>query len=143
MINPASEIRKGLYTLWNGNITYQGNNVPVYEGSGAVTPYQILIQSDSYTSRKTKTSRFGRATVTIEVVTEQETAISKPADDIANSAMELITPEVYGNDLSVNGFQITSLRQNTRPIIREQSGKGTTIVRRIIELNFLINQINV
>lgn len=144
MINPATEIRKGLYSLLNGAVTYNAVTVPVYEGEGTVTPYQILIGADSYTDRKTKHSLFGRVTIPIEVVTEEAgTSASKAVDTILNSVFALLLPNVNGTSLTATGFQITSVRKNIRPVIRENSGKGTIIVRRIAELNFLINQINV
>ena len=102
MINPATEIRKGLYSLLNGAVTYNAVTVPVYEGEGTVTPYQILIGADSYTDRKTKHSLFGRVTIPIEVVTEEAgTSAAKAVDTILNSVFALLLPNVNGTSLTV------------------------------------------
>lgn len=144
MINPATEIKKGLKTILSGNITYNSAAVPVYEGEGIKTIYQLLIKDISYTDRKAKTARFGRVSASFEVVTEEPgKENSQAADIITTSALELINPAAFGTSMTATGFQVTSMRTNIRPVIREQSGQGTTIIRRITELNFLINQINV
>jgi hypothetical protein len=147
MINPAPEIRKGLYALLNGNVSYDSVVVPVYEGEGVYdgsVRYQVLVKDDNYTDRKTKSSLFGRVSVNMEIVTEETgTSSSKAADAILNEVFELLLPNVNGTALSATGFQITSVRKNIRPIIREYSGQGKNIVRRLVEINFLINQINV
>jgi hypothetical protein len=147
MINPAPEIRKGLYALLNGNVSYDSVVVPVYEGEGVYdgsVRYQVLVKDDNYTDRKTKSSLFGRVSVNMEIVTEETgTSSSKAADAILNEVFELLLPNVNGTALSATGFQITSVRKNIRPIIREYSGQGINIVRRLVEINFLINQINV
>jgi hypothetical protein len=144
MINPANNVRKAFYTLLNGNISYGADVVPVYEGEGeANIPYQILIGNQSYTEEGTKHSFAGRFSQELEIVTEMKgKSVTKHADEIANEVLALVIPTPRTTGLNVAEFQVIGIRKNLRSVLREEAGNGNKIVRRIIEFNFLINQIN-
>ena len=144
MINPANNVRDAFYALLNGAITYGVDSVPVYTGEGeANIPFQILIGNQSYTEEGTKHSFAGRVSQEIEIVTEMNgRSVLKHADEIANDVLALVVPTPRTTGLSVTGFQVIGLQKNLRAVLREEAGNGKKIVRRIIEFNFLINQIN-
>lgn len=139
MINPAPEIRKGLYSLLDGAVTYNSVEVPVYEGEGVYSgiEYQILIGDMSYTEAGTKHTHGGRVNQLIEIVTEVKgSSTTKHADAIAADVLDLVfpTPRTFG--VTISGFKPCRVSKNLR-LLKEQGTKAT-IVRRIIELNFLL-----
>jgi hypothetical protein len=137
MINPASEIRKGLFSLLDGNVAYNFEVVPVYEGEGVVTDYQVLIGATTYTDEGTKHTFGGRVNQIIEVVTEVKgSTTTKHADDIAEQVLQFILPTPRTTGLTITGFKPCRISKNLR-LLKEQ-GTKSTIVRRIIELNFLL-----
>jgi hypothetical protein len=137
MINPASEIRKGLFSLLDGNVAYNFEVVPVYEGEGVVTDYQVLIGATTYTDEGTKHTFGGRVNQIIEVVTEVKgSTTTKHADEIAEQVLNFILPTPRTTSLTITGFKPCRISKNLR-LLKEQ-GTKSTIVRRIIELNFLL-----
>jgi hypothetical protein len=137
MINPAPEIRKGLFALLDAAVIYQATVIPVYEGEGIVTDYQILIGDTTYSDEGTKHSFDGRVNQTIEVVTEVKgSSTTKHADAITEQVLDLILPTPRTTALEIAGFKPCRISKNLR-LLREQ-GTKSTIVRRIIELNFLL-----
>ena len=137
MINPAPEIRRGLFNLLNGAVTYDSQEVRVYEGEGVLTKYQILIGATTYTDEGTKHTFDGRVNQTIEVVTEVEgSTTTKHADTITGDVLDLIFPTPRTMGINITGFKPCRVSKNLR-LLREQ-GTKSTIVRRIIELNFLL-----
>lgn len=141
MIHPAPDIRKRIYELLNGTISYGSQPVPVYEGEDSpVLPYKILIgdYTDADASNKNK---FGAlATQTIEVVAEQPTGIKKNVDAIGKLVGELIHPTNRSQLLSIPELTVIVLgKPNTSHLI-EDSGEGQMIVRLILRYNLLINE---
>jgi hypothetical protein len=138
MINPAPEIRKALNTLLSGAITYNSAVVPVREDDGGhLSEYQIFIGGMSYNDEGTKHTFDGRVNQIIEVVTEVKgTSTSKHADAIAAEVLDLIFPTPRTTGSEITGFKPCRISKNLR-ILKEQ-GTNSTVVRRIIELNFLL-----
>jgi hypothetical protein len=138
MINPAPEIRKALNTLLSGAITYNSAVVPVREDDGGhLSEYQIFIGGMSYNDEGTKHTFDGRVNQIIEVVTEVKgTSTSKHADAIAAEVLDLIFPTPRTTGIEITGFKPCRISKNLR-ILKEQ-GTNSTVVRRIIELNFLL-----
>lgn len=138
MINPAPEIRKGLKTLLTNAVTYNSTVVPVREDDGGqLSEYQIFIGGMSYNDEGTKHTFDGRVNQIIEVVTEVKgTATSKHADAIAAEVLDLIFPTPRTTGIAITGFKPCRIRKNLR-MLKEQ-GTNSTVVRRIIELNFIL-----
>jgi hypothetical protein len=138
MINPAPEIRKALNTLLSGAITYNSAVVPVREDDGGqLSEYQIFIGGMSYNDEGTKHTFDGRVNQIIEVVTEVKgTSTSKHADAIAAEVLDLIFPTPRTTGIAITGFKPCRISKNLR-MLKEQ-GTNSTVVRRIIELNFIL-----
>ncbi len=142
MINPTTEIKKGFKNLFSA-ITYNAATVPYYEGEGMVTDYQILLQDVDYQSESTKNDFYGRSSARFEIVTEAEGKfLTKDADLILNSMLLLLFPTPRTNGLTVTGFQVIGMKKDIGRAIKEEAGNGGKIVRRPLELNFFINQMN-
>ncbi len=138
MINPAPEIRKGLKNLLTSAITYNSVVVPVREDEGGqLSEYQIFIGGMTYNDEGTKHTFDGRVNQIIEVVTEVKgTATSKHADAIAATVLGLLFPTPRTTGLTISGFKPCRISKNLR--ILKEPGTNSTVVRRIIELNFLL-----
>jgi hypothetical protein len=142
MINPLTEIKKGFKNLFSGAITHDAATVPYYENEGALVDYQILLTDASYQSESTKHDFYGSARVRFEVVTEKNKSNTQDADTILNSMLMLLFPTPRTSGLSVTGFKVIGIKKNIGEALKEESGNGSKIVRRPLELNFFINQIN-
>jgi hypothetical protein len=102
------QYRKGLYEALNGNVSYDGSDVPVMEfaGDNQATPYIQILNMNS--TSEDDDDRFSQLVTTdIQVVTSHEgdpgNFGSKKSDDIMNDIMELlITKGVTASDRAVH-----------------------------------------
>jgi hypothetical protein len=139
MKNPAPYIRRSLFALLNGSVTYNTVVIPVYEGGGnSSDKYQILIKEYTDADRSNKSNFRGIGNLVIEVVGEEATALNKHVDAIADLVMNIIKPDTkQGGLLSGDVFQVMI---NGKPSINgliEDSGDGSVIIRRILRYNLL------
>jgi hypothetical protein len=138
MKNPAPYLRKTLFTLLYGNVTYDSSLVPVVEsGSGDLVPYQIFIGEYSDADRSNSHEWGADATQVLEVVAEQGTPVKKHVDAIGELVTNLIMPTPLSAKLNSDDFHINVTRPSINHII-ENSGDGTFIVRLILRYNLLI-----
>jgi hypothetical protein len=139
MRNPAPYLRKTLFTLLDGNVTYDGATVPVVEsGSGDLVPYQIFIGEYSDGDRSNKHGFEADASQVVEVVGEQGTAVKKHVDEIGDLVMNIIHPTTQSNLLSSTDFNVCVQGRPSINHVIENSGDGTYIVRLILRYNLLI-----
>lgn len=139
MKNPAPYIRQSLIVLLNNTITYNGSPVPCYEGSGAVTPYQILIEDTTDRPVRIRDTFSYRFEQSIEVVSEQQTNLRKHVDAIGGQVMNKILPTPMTKGISGNSdFQIVGIEKIGQRYIDEVSGQRTFINRLILRYEFLI-----
>lgn len=143
MINPSPHIRKAFYTLLNGAVWFDGQQVPVYDLEGRGEDKMILIGESTVQDESTKHSFCGTFQQLIEVVTEGKGfATRKAADEIGNSIMHKVQPTPRGIGISSTEFQIFGLQRLSCSYINEEGANGSKIVRLLIRYQFKINQIN-
>lgn len=147
MKNPAPYLRKTIFTLLSGNITYndgKGFNgvVDVVEsGSGTVgVRYQIFIGEYSDSDRSNKQTFGANASQLIEVVAEQNDSVKKYVDEIGELVMNLIKPTTTSNLLSGTDFTILVKGKPSQNHIIEDSGDGSKIVRLLLRYSLLTNE---
>lgn len=139
MKNPAPHIRRALFTVLNGNVSYDSSNVPVYENEGLTVPLQILIREYSDSDRSTKNNFGANASQTIEIVSEQNDSTRKTVDEVGELVMDLIKPDTRTNEnLSDSDVQVMITGKPSISHLTENSGSSTKIVRLILRYNFLI-----
>lgn len=145
MKNPAPYLRKTLFTLLSGNVTYddgKGFNqaVDVVEsGSGTEgVRYQIFLGDYSDADRSNKHTFAANATQVIEVVAEQNDSVKKYVDEIGELVNDLILPTTHAKNLNGSDFQVIVNRPSINHIV-EDSGDGTKIVRLLLRYSLLIN----
>jgi len=140
MKNPAPYVRKALYTLLDGAVTYEGDPVPVYEGEGEHGPtYQIVIAEQTTADKDTK-HNFGHTfTQLIEVQAEQATWVRKHVDAIGNSVTDLIRPTPRTTWVVIDPlFQVLSMRLQSINYLHDESGSGKKIQRLLLRYSFTI-----
>jgi len=142
MLDCANNVRAIYVALLNGNITYNGKNVPVYgETPFSTMPQNYVIIGDINEISDNTNHSFGNdVEVTIDIFSEQyrkyELSI---VDSIASQILNILIP-----DTGVDGFSDTNFivfpmsRTSSRylPIKNEQN----FIARKIITINNLVNQ---
>lgn len=144
MINPAPYVRQAFFALLNEAVTYNGNDVPVFENEGMHgLPAQILIAEQTWNDRSTKHSFTGNFSQLIEVVTESKgTSGRKAVDEIGGQVMHLVQPGPRSTGLVETQFQIIGLKKESQNYLSDEGQAGTKIVRLLIRYIFIVNQIN-
>jgi hypothetical protein len=147
MKNPAPYLRKTIFALLSGNVTYndgKGFNgvVDVVEsGSGTVgATYQIFIGEYSDNDRSNKHNFGANASQLIEVVAEQSDSAKKHVDAIGELVMNLIKPTTTSKLLSGTDFTIMVIGKPSQNYITENSGDGSFIVRLLLRYSLLVNE---
>jgi hypothetical protein len=138
MKNPAPYLRRTLFSLLDGNVTYETAVVPVYEGEGEVLPRQIIIGDYSDGDRSNKHGFEVNASQLVEVICEQSTGIKKHVDAIGEIVANLIHPTTQSNLLSGTDFNVCVQGRPSIHHLIENSGSGTKIVRLLLRYNLLI-----
>lgn len=139
MKNPAPHIRRSLYTLLNGNVTYDSAVIPVYEGEGEIVPNQIIIGGYSHADESNKNNFQYRATQLIDIVTVKNDPSSKNSDGVAEIVMNLIKPDTRTMEtLSTADFQITVIGGPSMDPLREDALSGQKVVRRLLRYTLLV-----
>lgn len=142
MINPAPYLRKKIFALLNGNITYNALPVPVFEGQGKDLQNQVIIMGYSDNGVPNKHCFIKNASQDVEIITVKNDPTSKDSDAIAELVMNLIHPTVESDLLSGTEFTVDVAAAPSLLPIREDSIEGTTIVRRVLRYSLLISENN-
>src|SRR6478735_811968 len=90
MKNPAPYLRRTLFSLLDGNVTYETAVVPVYEGEGEVLPRQIIIGDYSDGDRSNKHGFEVNASQLVEFFCKKITGIKKHVDAMGEILENLI-----------------------------------------------------
>ena len=138
MKNPAPHIRRTVYTLLSGNVSYDGDVIPVYEGEALNGERYIVIGEYSDSSEEMSHVNGARATQIIEVVAGQSTAIKKHVDAIGELVDTLIRPTWNSQLLNGTDFHVVISRPSINHLI-ETGGAGEKIVRLILRYNLFIH----
>lgn len=140
MKNPAIHIKKKLFSLLNGAITYNGQPVYVEEGTGKYgKPVQVLIGEYSDADNKLFSNFRYNASQVITVLTERHDESSKDADAVAGMLMNILQPGVETvEQLSGDEFQAFIIGSPSKNLIRESSDGTTVFCRRILRYQLQI-----
>lgn len=143
MKNPAPYLRKAIFSLLSGHVSYLEAQVPVVEGEGNEVRFEIFIAETSISDQSDKHSFTGRGSQLIEIV-ERGTGklVHKHVDAIGELVMNLIQPAPRQTGITTTEFQIMSLAKESQNYLDERSGSGSYITRLLLRYSFLINQIN-
>jgi len=111
MKEPIRFIRQKIFTLLNGNVSYGGANVPVYNRvpSSQNEPYIIVYSADSAQTNQNQSDFIVECITRIEVVTSffSDDGGELQVNDIVESILELIkTSTTDYFDLTSNNFNV-------------------------------------
>lgn len=137
----SKAIRTAYFQALNGNITYNSNDVPIYDvyaiPEGVTYPY-ILLSSQTSSQISVKRCKRYNTTLLVDIVTGNQQPIGRgQSEDIAEQVENIVTPGTFVElDLSTYGYQLlnTELESNT-----DLSSKNDTyyIFRKLLRFNSL------
>jgi len=137
----SKAIRTAYFTALNGNVTYNGNDVPLFDAyavpDGISYPY-ILLSSQTSNQLRIKRCKRYNASILIDIVTGSTDPIGRSdAEDIAEQIENIINPDTFIDpDLSAYGYQ---LGNTTREGDNDLSDKNNIyyIYRKLLTYSFL------
>lgn len=137
-------VRKAFYTALNGNLSYDGSNVPVSDEQlkdSDSNNFYVILGSQSDRDDSTKTSYDREASITLDIVTKQgQTATKDIADSIANQILTLLfptTPHVHALPAQT-GFQFLNLTLQNSSDIRVSLLTSQNVYRRILTFSLRV-----
>lgn len=107
----SKAIRTAYYTALNGQITFNGNVVPVFDAyaipNNVVYPY-ILLSSQTSNQLRIKRCKRYNSSILIDIVTGSTDPIGRSdSEDIAEQVEDIVNPDTYEDlDLSAYGYQL-------------------------------------
>lgn len=137
----SKAIRTAYYTALNGNVTYNGNDVPLFDAyavpDGVSYPY-ILLSSQTSNQLRIKRCKRYNASILIDIVTGSTDPIGRSdAEDIAEQIDNIVSPTSFEDlDLSAYGYQ---LGNTTREGDNDISDKNNIyyVYRKLLTYSFL------
>lgn len=139
-------LRKAVYELLNGNLSYNGN-VPVYDQKakkGEEPKNLVLISTISSNDSPTTFSSWGRdMDIVIDIVTlTNDSASTNIADAIAGQILALWMPTVTTNGLTQANFEYLNCRLSTDRYLDAMLTQTSFKVRRLLTFSITVNQIS-
>ena len=144
MKEPIRSIRQKIFTLLNGNASYDGSNVPVFNRvpSTQNEPYIIIYSVDTAQTNQNQTDFIVECITRIEVVTAffSDDGGELQVNDIVESILELIkTSTTDFFDLSSNNFNVFTSNINGIAY-SEENDDEKTYYRAIIDIANRVQQ---
>ena len=144
MKEPIRFIRQKIFTLLNGNASYDGSNVPVFNRvpSTQNEPYIIIYSVDTAQTNQNQTDFIVECITRIEVVTAffSDDGGELQVNDIVESILELIkTSTTDFFDLSSNNFNVFTSNINGIAY-SEENDDEKTYYRAIIDIANRVQQ---
>jgi hypothetical protein len=142
MFDVSNDIRTLYLSILDGNISYNGKNVPVYGNDPFnTTPQNYIIISDIVETQDNNNQKFvTSALVTIDIFSEQYLMRDNSiVDDISNQILTLLIPTTGQLNIGNSTFQIFALSKSSSRYLSLQDGQNY-IVRKIITINNSIIQ---
>lgn len=144
MKEPAQYVRRGLYNVLNGNITYDSSNVPVYNTVpvNASYPYIILYSVTTNQIEDNRDNYIADVSTRLEVVTRfaDGDGGQLQANEIINSITQLVVLKSGLLNLNSDGFNVYS-QVNEGITYLTEDAPDHTYYRGIISLSIKLEQI--
>jgi hypothetical protein len=138
----SNNIRTEYLSLLNGNISYNGVNVPVYgDDTFETVPQMYVIIGDITENADNNNHLFiSGAEVVIDIFSEQYmTRDNSIVDNIANQILTLLIPATGIQDIGDNDFQIFAKSRSSSRYLAVNDGQNY-IARKILTINNTIIQ---
>lgn len=142
MLDSANSVRTIYITILNGNITYNGKNVPVYGQSpfGTTPQYYVVIGDINEGARNTNHNFSNDVEVTIDIFAQQYRVYDNSVvDNIASQVLNLLIPDTNVNGFSDVNFEVFPTSRTNSTYLPLYDGDNF-VARKIITINNLVNQ---
>jgi hypothetical protein len=142
MKNPATYLRKAMFTALNGAVTYSGNPVPIYENEGdSSATYQVIIRDYSDADSSNKRTFVSSATQVIEMVARQNDSTRKAVDEIGAIVGGILQPSRQSTGIADStDFELMIKGKPSINYLMEDAGSGVKIVRLLFRYSLLITE---
>jgi hypothetical protein len=144
MKEPAQYVRRGLYNVLNGNITYDGSNVSIYNTVpvNATYPYIIIYSVTTNQIEDNRDNYIADVSTRLEVVTRfaDGDGGQLQANEIINSITQLVVLKSGLLNLNSDGFNVYS-QVNEGITYLTEDAPDHTYYRGIISLSIKLEQI--
>ena len=138
----SKAIRTAYYTALNGNVTYNGNDVPLFDAyavpNGVSYPY-ILLSSQTSNQLRIKRCKRYNASILIDIVTGSTDPIGRSdAEDISEQIDNIISPDTFKDlDLSAYDYQIIDTYRDNDTDLSDKNNVYY-IFRKLLTYNHLV-----
>tara|TARA_R110000751_G_scaffold53310_6_gene115600 strand:+ start:10196 stop:10630 length:435 start_codon:yes stop_codon:yes gene_type:complete len=144
MKDPSFIVRKGLFDVLNGNISYDSSNVPVYNvvPDNATYPYIVIYSVSTNQIENNQTNYISGVDTTLEVVTRFSSSSGGQlqSNKIINSIAQLIILKSGLLDLSSDNFNVYSQTNEGITYLTEDL-PDHTYYRGILSMSVKLEQI--
>ena len=138
----SNNVRTIYVNALNGNITWNGRNVPVYGQQPFVTvPEQyVIITNITEQANNTNNNFSNNVEVTIDIFSEQNknNDVSQ-VDNIAGQILNILIPDTAINGFSDSDFEIFPMSRTSSTYLPLWDGDNY-VARKVITINNLVNQ---
>lgn len=142
MLDCANSVRTLYIAQLNGNITYNGKNVPVYGQTpfGTTPQYYVVIGDISEVGRNTNHNFGNDVEVTIDIFAQQYRVYDNSVvDNITSQVLNLLIPDTNVNGFSDANFEVYPMSRTSSTYLPLYDGDNF-VARKIITINNLVNQ---
>jgi hypothetical protein len=142
MKDSSNSVRTIYVNALNGNITYNGKDVPVYgQTPFRTTPQNYVVIADiNEVANNTNNSFQNNVTVNIDIFSEQYRINDlSVVDNIASQILNILIPDTQINGFSDTDFIIYPMSRINSLYLPLQDGDNY-VARKIITINNLVNQ---
>jgi hypothetical protein len=123
--DPESVFRKAVYNALNGNVSYNGTNVPVYDEFASDTAGDLfIVLGNQYADDKRNFAKFVTGCVIIiDICHIQNRAMTKDVvDAVSNTIKGILMPSLVLTGLTLDaGFSVNNLYRETSSYLSEQN----------------------
>lgn len=145
MIDVKLPLRKAYYQLLNGQLSFSGNNVPVYDDVAWLQNTDnlyVLLMNNSSVDRNTQQSFSSEEDIVLDIVSTATARVSKETVDIVASQIQnLVCPNPQQNGLPVqSGIWIDNVYKSADSYMEFALQNAKSVLRRIITFSQLVTQ---
>lgn len=135
-------LRHAVFNALDGNITLNGNPVPVYDEKNGNESVYILLSNQQEFDDSPDGSFITRSTIDYEVVQQTGFSVSKDAiDDINEQILDIIIPTQGTTGLTIpTGFQFHHVKRESSRSLAFEISPTESIVRNITTISTIIQE---
>lgn len=137
-------LRKAMYELLNGNLTYGSAIVPVYDQKvkkGEDNINYVIVAGISSNDNSTFHNWSRNMSIILDVITKTaDTSNTNTADNITGQILALLMPTITNNGLVQANFQYINCQLDTDRYLDLQLNPTTVMVRRLLTFSLTANQ---